>query len=176
MKLTEYLDTYKCHYRVVYHKPAYTAEQLAHREGADEKQVAKSVVVEAEGQFYLCVLPADRMIDFVSLQEHLHAKEVHLAEEMQIAKLFADSEIGAEAPFGKLYNLPTLMDKKLLRDREIVFSAGSHEASIHMPLEEYLRLAGPEIFSFSYPQWTPPMLNLYLDPFAGEHPDGENLR
>lgn len=167
MNVVDYLNEQKCRYEMVHHKPAYTAEQLARVENVPKRQVAKPVVVEADGIFYLCVLPADRKIDFMALQKHLKVKQVRLADETQMARLFENSEIGAEVPFGNLYNLPTLMDKALIKDKEITFLAGSHETSIHLSMEDYQRLARPTVLKFSYPAWPRSMLDpFYFDPYA----------
>lgn len=167
MSLAEFLKNQNGRFELIHHKPAYTAEQLARIENIPSRQVAKPVVVEADGRFYLCVLPADRKIDFVSLQKHLKVKEVRLADEKQMAELFADSEIGAEAPFGNLYNLQTLMDKSLAKDKEITFLAGSHETSIHMSMDEYERLARPMILKFSYSSDAGRILDpYYFDPYV----------
>ena len=167
MTVLEYLNQQRCRYEITHHKPAYTAEQLARLEKVPSRQVAKSVVIEADGRFYLCVLPADRKIDFASLQRHLKTDSVRLADERQMQKLFADAEIGAEAPFGNLYELPTLMDKSLQKDKEIVFLADSHETSVHLSMKEYKRLAKPVILKFSYPAQLRQVLDpFYFDPYT----------
>jgi len=127
MSVQEYLQQHHCGYRVTEHKPVFTAEQLAVVEHVSPRQVAKPVVVRCDGQYYLCVLPADRKIDFYAIGHHLKVKNVDLASEQEMKTLFTDSELGAEPPFGNLYNLPTLMDKTLAKDKEIVFQAGSHK-------------------------------------------------
>jgi Ala-tRNA(Pro) deacylase len=167
MNVVEYLNEQKCKYEMVHHKPAYTAEQLARVENVPRRQVAKPVVVEADGRFLLCVLPADRKIDFMALQKHLKVKQVRLADESQMARLFEDSQVGAEAPFGNIYNLPTLIDKTLTKDKEITFLAGTHETSIRMPVEEYLRLVRPTVLKFSYSPWPRTILDpFYFDPYV----------
>lgn len=167
MNVVDFLNEQKCRYEMVHHKPAYTAEQLARVENVPSRQVAKPVVVEADGIFYLCVLPADRKIDFMALQKHLKVKQVRLADEIQMARLFENSEIGAEVPFGNLYNLPTLMDKTLTKDKEITFLAGSHETSIHISMEDYQRLARPTVLKFSYRAWPRSTLDpFYFDPYV----------
>jgi len=166
VNVIDFLNAQNCRYELIHHKPAYTAEQLARVEQIPKRQVAKCVVVEADGRFYLCVLPADRKIDFLALQKHLKVRQVRLADEKQMAGLFADSQVGAEAPFGNLYDLPTLMDKTLARDKEITFPAGSHETSIHMTMDEYQRLARPMVFKFSYSAEMKAMLDPYFDPYV----------
>lgn len=151
MTVLRYLQENEGHYRITNHRPAYTAEQLARVEHVDSHEIAKCVVIRADDDFYLCVLPADRKVDLNALRRPLGAREISLASEGEMRRLFEESEIGAEAPFGNLYDLPTLMDRTLRDDKEIIFPADSHETSIHMRMDEYMRLASPRILNFSYP-------------------------
>ncbi|HPY76396.1 MAG TPA: YbaK/EbsC family protein [Anaerohalosphaeraceae bacterium] len=167
MRAIEYLNEQKCRYEMVHHKPVYTAEQLARTKSIPSRQVAKSVTVEADGRFYLCVLPADRKIDFITLRKRLKVKQAALATEAQMAGLFEDCQVGAMAPIGNVYNLPTLMDKTLTKDKEITFLAGTHETSIRMSTEEYIRLVRPTILKFSYSVWPRRIVDpFYFDPFV----------
>ncbi|MEN8127679.1 MAG: YbaK/EbsC family protein [Planctomycetota bacterium] len=165
MTVLEYLEAEHCDYRVTEHKPVYTAEQLATVEHVPACKVAKPVIVRADGRYYLCVLPADRRIDVYAVQKYLKAKNVRLASEHEMEYLFGDSELGAEAPFGNLYDLPTLMDKKLAKDKEIVFQAGSHDRSVWMNMKDYKKLANPGIFAFSYPEAMDEIESMPFDPF-----------
>lgn len=165
MSILDFLQQHHCGYRITDHKPVFTAEQLAAAERVSPRQVAKPVVVRCDGQYYLCVLPADRKIDFYAIQHHLKAKHVELAGEQEMKTLFADSELGAEPPFGNLYNLPMLMDKTLAKDKEIVFQAGTHNQAVWMSMDEYKKLTNPDIFSFSYPQTLDEIESMPFDPF-----------
>ncbi|MBN2512345.1 MAG: YbaK/EbsC family protein [Sedimentisphaerales bacterium] len=170
MSVLEYLNIHRSPYRVTEHKPVYSARQLARIEHVSPRQVAKPVVIEADEKLYLCVLPADRIVDLYALQHHLKAKEVKLADEQQLKAVFRDTELGAEAPLGQPYDLPVLLDKSLTKDKEVVFLAGSHRKSIWMDMEEYIRLTEPEILSFSLPdEWPPASDWPGLNPFW---PDG----
>ena len=148
MTVLEYLKDQHCSYRITEHKPVYTAEQLATVEHVAPRKVAKPVIIRTDGRYCLCVLPADRRIDLYAVQKHLKAKNV-----------------GAEPPLGNLYDLPTLMDKNLARDKQIVFQAGSHDRSVWMSMKEYKRLTNPEIFSFSYPEAMDEIESMSFDPF-----------
>ena len=165
MTLLEYLNRQHCDYKVTEHKPVYTADQLATVEHISGREVAKPVVVRADGNFYLCVLPADRKLDLYALQKHLKAKNARLANEHEMESLFVDTELGAEPPLGNLYNLPTLMDKSLNKDKQIVFLAGSHERSVWMSMKEYRKLANPVIGSFTYPAAFDEIESMPFDPF-----------
>ena len=66
-----------------------------------------------------------------------------------IARGGVDYEIGAEPPLGVLYDVPTYIDADLLRDSEIVFSAGSHREAIRMKIADFESVARPTVGRFS---------------------------
>jgi Ala-tRNA(Pro) deacylase len=148
MTAIDYLKDNKVKFRVTGHHPAYTAVDLAVEEHVLSCQVAKPVIVNADGIFYVCVLPACFKIDFDVLKNRLHVKEVALASEMDLKDLFGDCELGAEPPFGNLYGLPTLMDRSLEQDRHIIFQAGTHDKAIRMSMKDFKRLVSPNVMSF----------------------------
>jgi Ala-tRNA(Pro) deacylase len=165
MSVLEYLDEQGCAFKVTEHKPVFTAGQLAAVEHVTPRKVAKPVLVRADKRFYLCVLPADRKVSLYALEQHLNVETVRLATEEEMQSLFADADLGAEAPIGLMYNLPTLMDRSLARDKEIVFQAGSHNRAVWMSMAEYKRLAKPTILKFSYPSALDEIESMPLDPF-----------
>ena len=165
MTVMEYLKSQDCAYRVTEHEPVYTAEQLATIEHIPPRKVAKPVIVRVGGKYYVCVLSADRRIDLYAIQKRLKARNVRLASEHEMANLFGDSDLGAETPIGTMYGLPTLMDKKLTKDKEMVFQAGTHEQTVWMSMEEFIKLANPTIFSFSYPEAYDELESMPFDPF-----------
>jgi len=150
MQVVELLDRFSADYKVSQHRPAFSAQRLAHEEHVHGMNVAKPVVVTADGRDYVCVLPACCRIDFDALRTVLGADHVELADEDHVAELFADCELGAEPPFGSFYGLPTIMDQRLERDDYIVFQGGAHDRGIRMNLAEYKRIECPRVYSFSY--------------------------
>lgn len=151
MKLMDFLDKISADYEVSEHRPTFTAQQMAAEEHTPGLKVAKPVIIKADGEFYMCVLPACYKIDFDTLKRLIGAREIELADESDLARLFEDCSLGAEPPFGVLYGLLTFMDKSLEEDDYIVFQGGTHEMSIKMDMSEYKRLARPRIMNFSYP-------------------------
>jgi Ala-tRNA(Pro) deacylase len=169
MTVTEFLETQHCPFRVTEHHPVYTAEQLATCEHVSPRNVAKPVIIRADGKYYVCVLPADRRIDLYAVQKHLKAKNIRLASEHEMADLFDDAEIGAESPIGTMYDLPTLMDKKLAKDTEIVFQAGTHDRAVWMRMDDYKKLTNPIVFRFSYPEAYDEIQSMPFDPFYNDY-------
>ena len=150
MLLTQYLDERGIKYQIREHRSTFTAQEMAAEEHIPGASVAKPVLVKADKKFYMCVLPACCKVDLDALKRQLGAKKVDLADEKELAALFSDCALGAEPPFGNLYNLTTIMDESLQEDKEIVFQAGSHEQAIRMSMADYTAIVQPRILAFSY--------------------------
>ena len=150
MKVIDYLEKSSAKYELSQPRPTFSAQQMAAEEHVPGMQVAKPVVVEVDGEYIMCVLPACCKVDLDVLRRQLGAENVELADETRMAKLFPDCALGAEPPFGSMYGLSTLLDDSLEADEEIVFQGGTHQQAIRMAMSEYKRLANPQIVSFSY--------------------------
>jgi Ala-tRNA(Pro) deacylase len=150
MRITEFLEKSGVKYEVTKHAVAFSAQTMAAVMHESGKYVAKPVLVKADDKYFLCVLPASFKIDFQTLKRQLGAKSVELATEEDIGRLFPDCELGAEPPFGNLYDVPTIMDKSLEKDDHIMFQAGSHEKAIRMSMADFRKLVNPCMMDFSY--------------------------
>ena len=151
MNLQSLLDDMGVNYRVSHHPTVYTAQMLAETEHVPGRKVIKPVIVQADGNFIMCALPACYRVDLGELKGQLQATEVKIAEEGKLAELFPDCEIGAAPPIGRLYGMTTLMDESLTADDRVTFQAGTHEDAVTMSLMEYRRVAQPEIAHFGRP-------------------------
>ena len=151
MQLIEYLDKVSAKYEVSEHRSTFTAQQMAAEEHVPGRHVAKPVVIKADNEYYMCVLPACYKIDFDALKRQIGVHEVSLAEESEMAKMFADCALGAEPPIGNIFGLLTFLDSSLADQDYIVFQGGTHEKAIRMEMEEYNRLVNPRVLSFCYP-------------------------
>ncbi|MFB3894630.1 MAG: aminoacyl-tRNA deacylase [Phycisphaerae bacterium] len=145
MKIAEYLKDKAVSFEQHEHVPAYTAQEVAAEEHVSGNMLAKAVVVSSDSGFAMCVLPASFKLDMEKVASALKARKVRLADETELAKLFPDAEVGAEPPFGNLYNLTTLVDSHLAEDDQIVFQAGTHRNSIRMKYGDYARLVEPKV-------------------------------
>ena len=151
VQLMDYLDKISAKYEVTRHRPTFTAQQMAAEEHVPGMHVAKPVIISADGEYYMCVLPASYKVDFDLLKRQLGANELLLADESEMSRMFGDCALGAEPPLGNLYGLMTFMDESMADEDYIVFQGGTHENSIRMEMTEYKRLAKPRVLSFSYP-------------------------
>ena len=150
MQVLEYLKKAGIKYESREHKPTFSAQQMAAVEHEPGRFVVKPVIIKVDGKCVMCVLAACYKIDLGALKKQLGAKLVGLAEEEEIGRLFGNCELGAEPPFGNLYDIPTIMDKALEGDDHIMFQAGVHDKAILMKMADYRKLVKPKILEFSY--------------------------
>ena len=68
-KLKEFLDANHVRYVSVVHSQAYTAQEVAASAHVSGKAMAKTVIVELDGQLAMAVLPANRKIVLQDLRE-----------------------------------------------------------------------------------------------------------
>ena len=151
MKLRDYLDHQGASYKVLHHDPVFSSQDLAAAEHVPGMQVIKPVVVRADGQYVMCVLPASRRIDLTELRNELHANDVRLAEEQTLQRLFPECEPGAMPPFGPLYGQSVFVDVTLAAEPEIVFNAGTHTEAIAMRWADFARSVRPIVGKFAEP-------------------------
>ncbi|MFC1677264.1 aminoacyl-tRNA deacylase [Planctomycetota bacterium] len=150
MRLTDFLDNSGVDYETCEHKPTFTAQRMAAEEHESGKYVAKPVIIKADGNYIMCVLPGCCKIDLGALKDQLGVASVELADESDIARMFDDCELGAEPPFGNLYKLTTIIDKTLEADDHLIFQAGTHQKAIRMSFKDYKKLVEPKVLDFCY--------------------------
>ncbi len=141
-RVRSYLMEHGVRYETHSHPTAYTTSEIAEAEHVPGERVAKVVMVMAGERPIMAVLPGDKMVDLEKMAAAIDVEDVRLAEESEFSPLFPDCEIGAEPPFGALYDVSTVVDLSL-DSPEITFNAGTHEESITLGLEDYLELTNP---------------------------------
>ncbi len=150
-KLKEFLDENRVKYVTISHSLAYTAQEIAATAHVPGKELAKTVIVKADGRMAMAVLPASLKLNFGLLGDALGAKKVELATEREFKQLFPDCELGAMPPFGNLYGMEVFVAESLTEDKEIAFNAGSHTELMRLPYEEFSRLVKPNVVKLSVP-------------------------
>jgi Ala-tRNA(Pro) deacylase len=148
-KLKEFLDRNNIKYVSIAHSKAYTAQGVAAIAHISGKELAKTVIVNADGKLVMAVLPASRQVDLGLLKQTIGAKSVRLASEAEFKDRFPDCEVGAMPPFGNLYDIPVYVDETLAEDKEIAFNAGSHYELIRLAYDDFVNLVRPTVTKFS---------------------------
>lgn len=148
-KLVEYLDRHGVRYSMVRHSPAFTAQEIAASAHIPGQEVAKTVIVQLDGQMAMAVVPASYQLDLRELKRFTGADEVRLATEGEFKSKFPGCEPGAMPPFGNLYDMEVFASDTLAEDVEIAFNAGSHTELLRMEYADFDRLVHPKVGQFS---------------------------
>jgi Ala-tRNA(Pro) deacylase len=144
-KIKDFLDENGVKYLTISHSPAYTANEVAHAAHVSGREVAKTVMVNADGKMVMAVLPASKRLSFPAAARVVGGTNVRLAHEHEFANLFPGCEVGAMPPFGNLWGVDVYVDPSLKEDEEIVFNAGTHTELIRMRYADFERLVHPRI-------------------------------
>jgi Ala-tRNA(Pro) deacylase len=148
-RIREYLQGEGVSFEDHQHPEAFTSQEVAAAEHVPGRMVAKVVIVRADEDLIMLVLPAHHHVDLERASDVV-GKEVRLATEKEFAPAFPDSEPGAMPPFGNLYGIPVYADRALEENETIVFEAGTHTDTISIAYADYERLAQPTVAGFSY--------------------------
>lgn len=151
MYIRDYLQSSHVWFETLLHAPAPSATKLARVVHVPGHCVAKGVLVRVEGTYVLAVLPATSRIDLARLGAVLSAREVEIASEDEVERVFGNCERGALPPFGRLYGLTTLVDTSLGGGSEIVFVGNSRHEGLRMRYRDYETLAAPIRARFALP-------------------------
>jgi Ala-tRNA(Pro) deacylase len=146
-RLRSFLDSHRAEFTLTTHPMAFTAREVAHAEHLPPREVAKTVVIFADGRYYMMVVPASRLVDLHEVRMALGFSQVRLATEDELGKLFSDCELGAMPPLGPLYGIPVYLDGVLAAQDHMAFNGGTHRDEIHMSTAEFRRLTDPRIVS-----------------------------
>jgi len=148
-RLKDYLEKNQVRYEGGVHEPVYTSQEIAASMHVPGKELAKVVMVKADGKMVMLVLPASYRVETKKLKKVMKCKRSVISKEKDFEELFPDSEVGAMPPFGNLYNLEVWVDQVLTEDEFIVFQAGSHVETLKIKYSDYARLVNPMVGGFS---------------------------
>ncbi len=147
--IREFLDSQHIWYQHCTHSLAYTAQGIAHAQHISGKQLAKVVIVMADGALVMAVVPGSHRVELQRLGELLGVRSIRLATEEEFKDLFPDCELGAMPALGNLYRLDVWVDSALKTHPHILFSAGTHSETILMNYADFDQLVQPKIGAFS---------------------------
>jgi Ala-tRNA(Pro) deacylase len=148
-RLCALLDQEGAAYRVIEHEPEGRTEIIAKIRGNRIEQSIKSIVVQVrltkkENMYCLANVPGDCRIDFDGIKAHFGADSVAFASREKAQEL-TGCVIGAIPPFSFGDQLQVLADPLIQQNEEVVFNAGRLDRSIFMKLEDYIRIAKPQL-------------------------------
>ncbi|MDP2736436.1 MAG: YbaK/EbsC family protein [bacterium] len=152
-KLAKYLEKAGVKYNVLEHKTVYTAYDAAATMSKKLNEIAKALLVIADKDYYLVLLPADhnlemkKLADFISKATGQKVKVVKIPGEAVMEKLLK-VKAGAMGAFGGLHKLPVIMEKKLAKMKKAVFASGSFNHSVEMAVKDFVKLENAMLGNF----------------------------
>ena len=148
--LSRYLIEREVPYDVIAHPQTVSSMETAQAVGVPGDRVAKTVVLEDEQGYVLAVVPATHRVDLGELHRQLN-RNLGLATEAELARLFEDCELGAIPAVGPAYGMETVVDDRLAEQPDVYFEGGDHEQLVHVTGETFDMLLGDAPHSrFSY--------------------------
>lgn len=153
VKLVKYLDKAGVNHDILEHRTVYTAMDVAATMKKKMDEVAKSLLVKADKDYYLVLLPADYNLDFKKLgvcigaQTGKKIKVVKIPGEKIMAELLK-VKAGAMGAFGSLHKLPVVVDNGLKKTKKAIFSSGSFNHSVEMAVKDFIKLENALLGSF----------------------------
>lgn len=152
--LIKFMKKNRIRYKVVRHPQAFTSSETAQVSHIPGKEFAKVVMVKAKGEErkgkeVMVVLPSDRTVDLLKLGETLKTSHLRIEEESDFKGWFYGCEVGAMPPFGPHYRIPCYIDESLLGTDKIYFNAGTHEACLQIPTDDFLRVVKGVVGDYS---------------------------
>ena len=141
-ELRKLLDQHKISYKCWTHPSVHTSEEAARMRGVPLESGAKALVLRSEGKFLMVVIAGDKKIDLKRVKDVIKSKRLSLATHEEALHV-THCTIGSIPPFGNLFSIPVYLDKSLLRNVIINFSAGRHDTSIAMSIADYQKVVKP---------------------------------
>jgi Ala-tRNA(Pro) deacylase len=151
-KLIKYLENQGVSHKILEHKTVYTAYDAANTLKKKMDEIAKSLLVKADKDYYLVILPASHNLDFEKLKKFIaklktkDVKTVKIPGEKVMAEALKLKKEALSA-FGKLHNLEVIMEKKMVDTKKAVFSSGSYNHSVEMAVKDFIKMENAALAS-----------------------------
>lgn len=126
-------------FQVVAHPKSFSSIETAMAAHVPDDHIAKGVLLKDDKGYLLAVIPASHWIDFQRVKDEL-GRDLLLASEAEIERLFGDCDPGAVPPLGEAYGVETVLDESLNSLAYVYFEAGDHERLIKVEAEQFKSL------------------------------------
>lgn len=132
----QYLEDRGVDYEVLTHVHTVSASRTAQKSHVPGDRVAKAVVLKADADYLVAVLPASHHVDLGQLGGWL-GRTVGLATESETSELFPDCALGAVPPVAGAYGVEAILDDSLTRQSDVYFEGGDHSSLVHVSADQF---------------------------------------
>lgn len=152
-KTLKYLDGSGKKYDILEHRTVYTAIDAAITLRKKFEEVAKSLLVKADKDYVMILLPADQNLDMDKLKKVIGKEN---GKDVKVIKIPGEKvmekalkvKAGAMGSFGALHKLPVVVEKKLSKIKKAVFPSGSYNHAIEMSMKDFIDMEDAILGSF----------------------------
>lgn len=152
-KMVKYLENAGVKHEILEHRTIFTAIDAAATMRKKLGEIAKSLLVKADKDYYLVLLPADNNLDFkklgkcISTQSDKNIKVIKIPGEKAMENALK-IKAGTMSAFGSLHKIPVVIDKGLSKVKKVIFSSGSFNHSVEMGVKDFIKLENAILGSF----------------------------
>jgi len=139
-KILSFLEKVKAKHEVVEHRTVYTAFDKVQTLKVSEKIIGKTLILRINGSLAIVLIPSNKNLDKNKLKRISKKKKIDFAKELLIRRKIKGVKVGAIPPFGNLWNLPTFIDKNLLKQQKIIVNGGDYRFSIKIRSNDFKKL------------------------------------
>ena len=157
-KITDYLNKNKYKYEIIEHRTTYTAWDTAQTEKVKPQEVAKALVMKADNDYLIAMVPSNKNLDKKGLLKVINAqrkksgeqtcKKIDFTKEAWMKKNLP-GKVGATPPFAGLINLGVYIDNALKKNKKIYLGSGEYTKSVRVSVSQYLKIEKPVMGNFS---------------------------
>jgi prolyl-tRNA editing enzyme YbaK/EbsC (Cys-tRNA(Pro) deacylase) len=157
-KIKNYLDKNKYKYEIIEHRTTFTAWDTAQTEKVKPQEVAKTLVLSADKDYLIALVPANRNLDKNKLLKLVNVerkksgqknyKKINFAKEAWMKKNIP-GKVGATPPFREILKTNIYIDRLLTRPKKIYVGSGEYDASIRVAMSQYIKNEKPILGNFS---------------------------
>jgi Ala-tRNA(Pro) deacylase len=135
-----YLESLNVDYELVTHPRTGSSRESAAAARVPEDHIAKGVLLQDASGYVLAVVPGSTWIRLHSMQVQLN-RELELAPEEDLARLFSDCDPGAIPCTGMAYGIETVVDEAFNSLAYVYFESGDHRHLVRVSGEDFHKLA-----------------------------------
>ncbi|OGF25007.1 hypothetical protein A2331_00460 [Candidatus Falkowbacteria bacterium RIFOXYB2_FULL_34_18] len=152
-KLIKYLEKVGVGHNILEHRTVYTAIDAAATMKKKLNEIAKSLLIKADKDYYLVLVPADNNIDFEKLKKVIgkkHQKDIKtiMIPGEKMVNNALKIKMNTLTAFGKMHKLAMIIDKRFEKLKKAVFASGSNNHSIEMAIKDFIKIEEPVIGGF----------------------------
>lgn len=137
--LAHYLDSHNVNYELINHRHTDTAFNTAMALHVSSESMVKAVLLKDSEGYVVAAVPSEKGVSVPAINHKL-GRELSLASEEEVGRVFSDCEPGAAPAIGQAFDLPIVWDEQLSFQPKVYVEAGDHTHVVELSHYEFMEL------------------------------------